>query len=273
MPTVPTMGGVVGLQVWFLARLHHHVLAHHAFVLVEQHVAVIHVGVVVIAVLAEQYAQLHRHPGRDCDRVFPPVGVKLYVRVGDLQHLERAVVDVEVVDPVGVAVGHNPGFRVRMVDHHIDPVHVHAFPIDLERIEFEFAFDCGGFDGCRGRGVEHIGGSHVDGDVFPLIGPLDGSRRVPWNRPADGEQVYLFLKLEVEGVFILGHPQVIGVAETAEFHGAGHVGDDFCALPRAQPHAGGLAGSVEQAGVGGDHLEFPAVVKSEVVEAHVGAVE
>ena len=160
-----------------------------------------------------------------------------------------------------------------MVDHHIDPVHVHAFPIDLERIEFEFTFDCGGFYGGRGRGVEHVGGSHVDGDVFPLVGPLDGSRRVPWNRPADGEQVYLFLKLEVEGVFILGHPQVIGVAEAAEFHGAGHIGDDFCALPRAQPHAGDLAGSVEQAGVGGDHLEFPAVVKSEVMKAHVGAVE
>ena len=84
MPAVPAMGGVVGLQVWFLTRLYHHVLAHHAFVLVEQHVAVIHVGVVVIPVLAEQYTQLHRHPGRDCDRVFPPVGVELYVRVGNL---------------------------------------------------------------------------------------------------------------------------------------------------------------------------------------------
>ena len=71
----------------------------------------------------------------------------------------------------------------------------------------------------------------------------------------------------------MGHPQVIGVAEAAEFHGAGHVGDDFRTLPRAQPHAGDLAGPVEQAGVGGDHLEFPAVVKSEVMKAHVGAVK
>ena len=199
---------------------------------------------------------------RKVDNVFPAGVEHIHLLVAvPLQNLEAGVVDVEVVRPVRVLIGHGPDFRGFVIDDGIHTCHVHLLTVDHEGVEHELAL----FKPLRGRGLRR--------------GGVKGCRQGGWfrgvfRRPGNGEQVEGILEAEVGRVLVLGHPKIILARHRAQldFLAGLQVHDDFGALAGAEEEGVDFHGGVEKPRVRGDDVEGT-VAELQCVEAHRSTVE
>src|SRR6266540_6693901 len=113
-----------------LAGLDHHELAHHSRILMEEQVAVVHVGVVGVGVVGEPHDDPDGDVRRQVHGVLPAGQWRWWGRAADAENLELHVVDVEAVR-LRVVVGHLPDLAGVLGDHLVDAVHVHLLAVDL----------------------------------------------------------------------------------------------------------------------------------------------
>ena len=243
----------------------HHELAHHATVLVFEHVAMVHVGNLAVREILELHDQTHQFARLHQNRI-------LVSALIDARFLSVAFEDkkMNVVDVEGMGQGRR----------------VHDFPY-LDIAQFHGFIDSSHVERLAVDGEPPLArGSHGKGDLTDHGGVLFGER-FDIDQPLGNGDVFLrrfggpdFYNREggifnVFGVFDAfgDRPGIVG--ETMENHvfTVRDVNDNFGPFPGAQKHSRHLDRRLQQAAAGADLVKRSFVVETEVVDSRVGTVQ